>query len=280
MLATLIVDLTLSSVLFLVALIMLYFYNRYDKKVDTLFEGKEFGMKHVILLVAAMGAMVTVLVLIPEFALLLLFLFAYSAISFLFIYLVAPKWYFAVPAPILFLLLYFSPYWNIYLFNIFAIMFSIGIVIYLSNLFTWKTTVGFAFLLTVMDTIQVFITKFTVTSAERALEQKLPIGIIFPIFPSEGWMFLGLGDVFLFGLLSIQTWQKYGKKFGVTSVGLMSRFRASRAVPALPGAQNISLTLGLWASFQASVCSLAPPPTTNILIYLTPFKGSPGNVCS
>jgi hypothetical protein len=48
------------------------------------------------------------------------------------------------------------------------------------------------------------------------------------------------------------------------SVGLIGRFWAIVAVPALPGATYISLTLGLWASFHTSVCSLAPPPTTSI----------------
>lgn len=47
-------------------------------------------------------------------------------------------------------------------------------------------------------------------------------------------------------------------------LGLISRLWAIWAVPALPGATKISLTFGLWASFQTKVCSLAPPPTTSI----------------
>jgi len=54
------------------------------------------------------------------------------------------------------------------------------------------------------------------------------------------------------------------------SVGLILRFWAILAVPALPGATKIFFTFGLWASFQTMVCSLAPPPTTSIFIYLTP----------
>jgi hypothetical protein len=50
------------------------------------------------------------------------------------------------------------------------------------------------------------------------------------------------------------------------------------AVPAFPGAAKTFLTLGLWAIFQTKVCSLPPPPTTSIFIYLTSciplsFKG-------
>ena len=41
---------------------------------------------------------------------------------------------------------------------------------------------------------------------------------------------------------------------------------SSKAVPAFPGATKIFVAKGLWASFQASACSLPPEPTTNILI--------------
>ncbi|MDH5376563.1 MAG: hypothetical protein OEW95_12265, partial [Candidatus Bathyarchaeota archaeon] len=42
---------------------------------------------------------------------------------------------------------------------------------------------------------------------------------IIPTFPSEGlFIALGLGDIFLAGLLSIQTAQKYGKKFALESI--------------------------------------------------------------
>ena len=54
------------------------------------------------------------------------------------------------------------------------------------------------------------------------------------------------------------------------SVGLIDKFFACCVVPAFPGAAKSSFTFGLWASFQTSVCSRAPLPTTSILIYLTP----------
>ena len=50
------------------------------------------------------------------------------------------------------------------------------------------------------------------------------------------------------------------------SVAASSRFTASRAVPALPGAQKISFTRGLERSFQASACSRPPCPTIRIFI--------------
>ena len=47
---------------------------------------------------------------------------------------------------------------------------------------------------------------------------KFILFVIVPTFPSTGLAVLGLGDIFLSGLLSIQTAKKYGKKFGILSV--------------------------------------------------------------
>jgi len=217
-----ILDVLLPSVLFLIAVAIIFLYARFEKKVSSLFGGTELRIWHVVLLVAAMGIMVTILVLVPQRAMMVFFLFVYSMILFLFTYLLAPKWYLAVPIPVLFIALYLSPYWNIYLFNFFAIIFAVCISVYMGSLFTWKTTVGFAFLLTIVDVIQVLITGFMVASAEKALELGLPVAIILPTFPYAGWTLLGLGDVFLFGLLGIQTTRKYGRNFGLTSIVSMT----------------------------------------------------------
>jgi len=215
-----ILDILLPSVLFLIAVAIIFLDAKFEKKVDSLLGGQELRIGHVVLLVAAIGVMVTILVFVPEIAMMVFFLFAYSTILFLFTYLLAPKWYLAVPIPVLFIALYLSPYWkgNIYLFNFFAIIFAVCISVYMGSLFAWKTTAAFVALLTIMDIIQVLITGHMVTSSEKAITLGLPIAIILPMFPYEGWTFLGLGDVFLFGLLSIQTTQKYGKKFGLASI--------------------------------------------------------------
>jgi len=217
-----IVDVFLPSVLFLIGVIVIFLYSRLDKKVDQLFGGQELRLKHTILLVAAIGTMVTVILSIPEHALLGIFLFAYTTILFFFTFLFVPKWYLAVVPPVLFILS-FLYFWNIFLFNFFAIIFGIGISVYLGCLFKWKTTAAFAALLTIMDIIQVLITKDMVKSFNRVLELGLPAFIELPMFPSVGWFSrLGLGDVFFFGLLSIQTARKYGRKFGLVSILIMA----------------------------------------------------------
>ncbi len=217
-----IVDVLLPSVLFLIGVTVLFLYSRLDKKVDQLLGGQELRLEHIILLVAAMGAMVTVLVYIPEQSILVLFSFAYVAILFLFTYLLVQKWYLAVVPPVLFILL-FLYFWNIYLFNFFAIVFGISISVYMGSLFTWKTTLGFVSLLTIIDIVQVWVTRFTVVSAQKALELGLPVGVLLPTIPFlDNYTFLGLGDIFFLGLLGIQSTRKYGRKFGLASIATMA----------------------------------------------------------
>jgi hypothetical protein len=217
-----IIDVFLPSVLFLIGVTVVFLYSRLDEKVDSLLGGQELQLKHVVLLVTAMGAMVTLLVFVPEQSMLVLFSFAYVVSLYLFTYLLVPKWYLAVVPPVLFILS-FLYFWNIYLFNFFAIIFGISISIYMGSLFNWKTTIGFVSLLTVIDIIQVLVTRFTVASAQKALELKLPIGVMLPSIPfTDTYTFLGLGDVFFLGLLGIQSAQKYGRKFGLASIATMA----------------------------------------------------------
>ena len=224
-----ILDILLPSVLFLIAVAIIFLYAKFEKKVDSLLGGTELRVGHVVLLVAAIGIMVTVLLFVPDIAMTVFFLFAYSTILFLFTYLLAPKWYLAFLTPALFIALYFmykdTYLWNVYLpphtpylLNFFAILFAVCISVYMGSLFTWKTTAAFVALLTVMDVIQVLITGHMVTSGEKAIALGLPVGIILPTFPYESRTFLGLGDIFLFGLLSIQTTRKYGRNFGLASI--------------------------------------------------------------
>ena len=216
-----IVDVLLPSALFLVGVVVVFLYSQLDKKVERLVGGQELHLKHALLLVLTIGTMATVILAIPEQALLGLFLFAYTAILFLFTFLFVPKWYFAFLLPVLFLLSFFY-WWNIYSFNFFAVIFGISVAVYMGRLFTWKTTVAFASLVTVMDIIQVLITGYMGKAFETAKALGLPAFIKLPMFPTSGLTYLGLGDLFLFGLLSIQSTRKYGRCFGFMSIVVMS----------------------------------------------------------
>jgi presenilin-like A22 family membrane protease len=163
-----------------------------------------------------MGAMITIIAIIPQLAIMVLFLFVYALLIFLFSYILSPKWYLAPLPPVLFILFYFF-YWNIFISDLFAILFVISISLLLGRLFTWKSTGVFVTLLVIMDIIQVFITQYMVVSAEKMLELQLPTMIIVPTFPLEGYAILGLGDILLSSILSIQTLRKYGKRLALAS---------------------------------------------------------------
>jgi presenilin-like A22 family membrane protease len=109
--------------------------------------------------------------------------------------------------------------WNPWLLDLFAVIFVVFITVYVGSLFTWKTTLAFALLLTIMDVIQVLYTGYMVKTSERIISLSLPVFIILPVVPSlQLTIGLGLGDLFLTGLLSIQTTKKYGRQIALISV--------------------------------------------------------------
>ncbi|MCL2642109.1 MAG: hypothetical protein FWD52_01130 [Candidatus Bathyarchaeota archaeon] len=160
------------------------------------------------------------------------------------------KWYIAAQPPALFLLIFlffnilatkfthaiWSPgFMEVFgvtilspcLLNIFGATFAILIILYLSPLFNWKTVVIFAFLLTLLDIILVF-TGPMVAAADTFTGLGLPVIIYLPSIPAyfteAGVMAirgLGLGDFFFAGILAIQTFNKFGKKYGHAAIAAM-----------------------------------------------------------
>jgi len=216
-------DIVLPSVISVVTIAIVWLYAKFETKIKSLFEEeKEFHIRDAVFLVITMGVMVTVIALIPQQAIMVLFLAAYSFILFLFTYIAVERWYFAVLPPIIFVALYIFS-WSIILLNIFALLFVVFVSVYLGGFFSWKTVLVFAALITVMDVIQVFGTGFMVDAANKFIDLKLPVLIIGDTFPRQGKFVLGLGDIFLTGLLAVQATEKYNRKAGAisaVSVGL------------------------------------------------------------
>lgn len=212
-------DIVLPSVVSVIAVLSVLLYARLEGKIKSLFEEKEFRVRDSVFLVIAMGIMVSVIIFVPGQALQVLFLVAYSFVLFLFTYIVTEKWYLAVLPSGVFVALYLSPYWGLLLLNMFAILFAVCVTVYLGGMFSWKTVLVFAGLIMVMDFVQVFGTGLMGASAGKLLDLKLPIMILVPTFPyqASGLLGLGLGDIFLTGLLAIQTSRKYGRRAGVIS---------------------------------------------------------------
>jgi len=167
-----------------------------------------------VLMVLAMGIMITVIAFAPSLAVQILFVVVYSYAMFSFTYVVLKRWYLAAFPPIVFALSYFL-YPRLFVMNLFALIFAIIVTVYLGALFSWKTTLIFAILLTIMDVFQVFVTGFMGESAGKMLELRLPVAVLLQTYPAGTWIGLGLGDIFLSGLLSIQTASKYGHKAGI-----------------------------------------------------------------
>jgi presenilin-like A22 family membrane protease len=220
-------DITLPIILILIAAATIFLSEKMEKRVKTLFEEKEFTIRDAVLLVVAMGAMVTALVFVPSQAILVLFLWVFCVALFMITYLISQKWFLGFIGPVIFLVLYFvfrnSWVWNYYLLDTFAFIFIVFITVYVGSFFTWKTTLAFALFLTIMDVIQVLGTRYMVTTSQKVLSLSLPIFIVVPVVPSLQYLVaLGLGDLFLTGLLSIQTAKKFGRRFAIESTVLIA----------------------------------------------------------
>ncbi len=175
------------------------------------------------------------------------------------------KWYISIQPPALFLLLFiffnlihFEGTLNIWfpiLLDIFGATFAILIILYLSPMFNWKTVAIFAGLLTVLDIILVFSGPM-VAAAQTFTGLGLPVLIYLPNVPlhlsAEGviaFRGLGLGDFFFAGILAIQTFNQFGKKYAYASIIAMV------------------LAFGIWEVFLIDIFAI------------TGLQGFPATVC-
>ena len=126
-------DVILSLILFFVSLGTLFLYDKSEVKVKSLFGENKFRTRDAVLIVLLMGIMVTVIAFTPQLAIMVLILFVYTLFLFLFTYVLSSKWYLAILPPTLFLIFYFF-YWNIYLIDIFAILFVVSITLSISGI--------------------------------------------------------------------------------------------------------------------------------------------------
>jgi len=207
-------DIILPSVLFLLTSSSIFIHDKLESRFPSLFEEAKFSTKETVLTASWIGVAVAIMALVPREAIRIFFLAAYSYILFSFIYVLLKKWYIAIFPPLLFICSYFF-FWNLATFNIFVAIFLIMIVLYTSGLFSWRTVWIFAVLLTIMDIIQVFFTGFMVQSAMKMIELRLPVLLTLPMYPCTSVINLGLGDIYLASLISIQASAKYKIKVGV-----------------------------------------------------------------
>jgi hypothetical protein len=214
-------DLVLPTAIFIVVAVAILLYQKLEKRIRLLLEERKLSTREAVLMVVAMSFMVTVIALMPSQAVKVLYISVYSVTMFSFTFVALKKWYIAIILPLLFVLSYFL-YWTLLTLNLFAMIFAAIITVYLCSLFSWKTTWIFAILLTIMDVIQVFVTGLMGEIASKTLELGLPVLIVLPAFPAKGNMVLGLGDIFLSGLLSLQTVLEQGRETGILTAVTIS----------------------------------------------------------
>jgi hypothetical protein len=228
-------DLGMPLTLFLVTLVSMFLNQKTEGKLRGSLEDREFQTRDAALLVGLMAVMITLVVFVQQISVIMmvLFLFAYSMLLFTFTYLFSKnRWYLGILPPTVFILLYVflrdTSVWIYYLSNIYGLVFAVLITLYLATLFTWKTTAVFGVLITVMDIILVLVTKTMVEAANAAIHLSLPVLVSVPLIPlnitNNGilMMSLGLGDFFFAGLLAIQTFKQYGKRYAAVSVVAMT----------------------------------------------------------
>ena len=284
-------DVVMPLTLFLVTIAAMLLNGKAERKLKGVLEEKQFRTRDAVLLVASVGVTISLIVFIPELAIMIIFLFSYSMLLFIFGYLFsdmkktrtelflaafimgglvagaarffvfgqvenalygvlaflalsiftfaalvyetrrtssAERWYVAVLPPALFICLYLffrgTPIWFPYLLDSYGVVFAVLIILYLGSLFTWKTTLVFAALLTVVDIVLVLFTGSMVSVATTVLKLRLPVLVSLPTFPTIRLdpMSLGLGDFFFAGLLTIQTYKKYNKRFAAWSALAMT----------------------------------------------------------
>lgn len=287
-------DVSVPLMLFAVALAAMFLNGKVEGKLKCVFEAREFRVQDVVFFVVAISVIVSLIVFIPRMAIMLAFLFAYSMLLFMFVYvfsdfkktkaqlffttllvvtllgaaislfnsnanfsifygalaffslsvytciallyeskrnILGRRWYLAVLPTALFISLYIffsgTPIWFPFLVNFYGVLFAILIILYLGSLFTWKTSLLFAVLLTIVDVILVLFTGSMVSAARSVQALRLPMLISVPIIPiimtERGirYMSLGLGDFFFAGLLCVQSMKKFGRNFAVLSAVTM-----------------------------------------------------------
>ena len=175
---------------------------------------------------------------------------------------VKERWYIAVQPPALFVLIFVffnlfyegPPVWYPVLLDIFALTFAVLIILYLGSLFTWKTALVFAVLLTIVDIILVLGTGSMVVAAQQFTGLGLPILVHLPNVPLIrapqdfipsffGFLprGLGLGDFFFAGILALQTFKRYNKRVALLSIAAMT------------------ISFAIWEAFLPDILDLLEP---------------------
>ncbi|MEM2913815.1 MAG: hypothetical protein QXH91_00225 [Candidatus Bathyarchaeia archaeon] len=232
-------DVVVPLIIFLCASIALGLFLKYEKKFNSVTEGKrQFSRRDAVSIVLVICFAATAVALIPENLLIFCFLLYFAIVLFILAHVFTDNWRVSILAPTVFIVLYLF-YWNPFIMNLFSIFIVVVVTSLLGSFFTQETETEaksilnrekiskamllFAVLIVLVDLILVWGTNIMEIAARKVIELQLPMLVIIPMFPFfHGYNVLGLGDIFLSGLLGIMTAQKMGARFGMLSISLIS----------------------------------------------------------
>ena len=231
-------DIAMPLTLLLVTLVAMFLSQKAGAKLKSSLEEREMTTRDVVLLAAGMAIVISIIAFVPQMAIMVFFLFSYSSLLFMISYVFSNKrWYVSIVPPATFLLLYIflrdTTLWSDYLVNVYGLIFATLIILYIGGIFTWKTTLIFGGVLTLLDIVLVLVTGAMISALKQTESLKLPFVVYIPYIPPiirEGrWipMGLGLGDFFFAGLLAVQTWKRLGEKTAfISTIGMVVSFFA------------------------------------------------------
>jgi len=235
------IDLILPTVSLVFLNAIVWAYPRVEPRMKRFMEGGEFTVKDALGLAIVLAVSIAVLALTPSALLLILSMIGIGFVLNLTSLIITGNRWISVILPSIFYVCFFF-FWNLKLLNLFAIILAFGTSLILADVFTWRSSLAFIAVLTLIDVIHVFGTKMMIEVGARASGMELPLLLRLPTYPVQGEMMLGLGDLFVASLVTIRNWERFGGKAGlITSIyiaifllSIVPLFQAFRALQALP----------------------------------------------
>ncbi len=212
------VDLILPTVSLIFLNFVVWTYPRLEPRMKQFLEEGEFSVKDALALALVLAGAIVILALSPSALLLILSMIGIGFVLNLTSLIITGNRWISVILPSTFYVCFFF-FWNLKLLNLFAIVLAFGASLILANVFTWKSSLAFVAILTLIDIIHVFGTKMMVEVGQKGIQLGLPIMLLLPAYPARGYLGFGLGDLFVASLITVRNWEKFGGRAGlVTSI--------------------------------------------------------------
>ena len=212
------IDLILPTISLVFLNVVVWAYPRVEPRLKRFMEGGEFTVKDALGLAVVLAVAIAVLALSPSALLLVLSMIGIGFVLNLTSLIVTGNRWVSVILPSIFYICFFF-FWNLKLLNIFAIILAFGASLILAGAFSWRSSLAFIAILTLIDVIHVFGTKMMVEVGQKGVQLGLPLMLLLPAYPAKGYLGFGLGDLFVASLITIRNWEKFGGRAGfVTSV--------------------------------------------------------------